>query len=394
MEYHTQNNQKPEKKRILFLTGTRADFGKIKSLLNVLEADSKFAVYIFVTGMHMHRLYGETYAEIEKCGYKNIYKYINHTSEATMDLTLSKTIEGLSSYIKEFPPDMIVVHGDRVETLAGAIVGSLNNIIVAHIEGGEISGTIDDLIRHAVTKMSHIHFVSNDESRQRLIQLGESVDAIFNIGSPDMDIMFSSDLPSLSETKQRYEINFDKYSIVLYHPVTTEYEMMDINAKNFVDALLQDRHNYVVIYPNNDLGSGYIMNEYRRLKHNERFRILPSMRFENFLTLLKHSDFIIGNSSSGIREAPVYGIPSVNIGSRQNNRAFASSIINAKEDKSSILGSIDITESINPKKEILFGKGASNIKFHEILCQEQIWKTSKQKQFNDLMLNHKERTNA
>ena len=151
-------------KRVLFLTGTRADFGKIKSLINILEKDNRFSVHIFITGMHMHALYGSTYLEVEGCGYSNIYKYINHTSETSMDLTLAKTIEGLSAYIKEFPPELIVVHGDRVEALAGAITGSLNNILVAHIEGGELSGTIDDLIRHAVSKMSHIHFVSNEEA--------------------------------------------------------------------------------------------------------------------------------------------------------------------------------------------------------------------------------------
>jgi UDP-N-acetylglucosamine 2-epimerase (hydrolysing) len=373
-----------EVKHILFITGTRADFGKIKSLLNILESDPKFSVHIFITGMHMHRLYGETYREVEACGYKNIYKYINQTSETTMDLTLSKTIEGLSSYVKEYITDMIVVHGDRVETLAGAIVGSLNNILVAHIEGGEVSGTIDDLIRHAVTKMSHLHFVSNAEARHRLIQLGESIDTIFNIGSPDMDVMFSNSLPSLLEAKQYYEIDFDKYCIVLYHPVTTEYETMDINAKKFVDAILKGQNNYIVVYPNNDLGSRYILNEYRRLDNNKRFRVFPSLRFEYFLTLLKHSDFIIGNSSAGIREAPAYGIPSINIGSRQDNRAFASSIINCNEETNSILDSIEKAKVIEPKKENLFGKGNSNIEFHNILCRKQIWRISKQKDFKDL----------
>jgi len=371
-------------KHILFLTGTRADFGKIKSLLNILEADPKFSVHIFITGMHMHRLYGETYMEVEACGYKNIYKYINQTSETTMDLTLSKTIEGLSSYVKEFPVNMIVVHGDRVETLAGAIVGSLNNILVAHIEGGEVSGTIDDLIRHAVSKMSHIHFVSNDDAKRRLIQLGESTNTVFNIGSPDMDVMFSNTLPALKEVKKRYEIEFDNYGIVMYHPVTTEYEITDINAKNFVDALLEDKRNYVVIYPNNDLGSNYILKEYRRLEQNKRFRIFPSIRFEYFLTLLKNSSFVIGNSSAGIREAPAYGIPSINIGSRQNNRVLAPSIINCNDDKNAILKSINTIGNLKPKKVKLFGKGTSDVEFHKILSQQDIWGISKQKQFNDI----------
>lgn len=375
-------------KRILFLTGTRADFGKIKSLLNVLHSDNDFDVHVFVTGMHMQSLYGSTYLEVEACGYKNVYKYINQTSETSMDLTLSKTIEGLSSYIKEFPIDLIVVHGDRVEALAGAIVGSLNNILVAHIEGGEISGTVDELLRHAVSKMSHIHFVSNTEAKKRLIQLGESQDMIFEIGSPDMDLMFSSNLPDITTVKKKYEISFDNYGIVLYHPVTTEYEMTEKNVKSFVDALLQDNRNYVVIYPNNDLGSTFIRKEYDRLKQNSRFHVFPSIRFEYFLTLLKQSDFIIGNSSAGIREAPAYGIPSVNIGTRQNNRAKGTTIINCNEKKDDILNTLSKIKDIHAGKDLLFGTGNSGELFYKILKQEDFWKTSNQKLFNDLPISN------
>ena len=130
-------------KKILFLTGTRADFGKIKSLIQSLEQHSNFEVFVSVTGMHLQWEYGYTLLEIERCNFSNVYTFGNHTHETTMDLTLAKTIEGLSEYITKVNPDLIVVHGDRVETLAGAIVGSLNNILVAHIEGGEISGTVD-----------------------------------------------------------------------------------------------------------------------------------------------------------------------------------------------------------------------------------------------------------
>lgn len=380
----------PAIKRILFLTGTRADFGKIKSLINVLERDPRFSVSIFITGMHMHALYGSTYMEVEGCGYRNTYKYINHTSEMTMDLTLAKTIEGLSSYIHEFPTDMIVIHGDRVEALAGAITGSLNNILVAHIEGGELSGTIDDLIRHAVSKMSHIHFVSNEQAKQRLIQLGESPHAIFNIGSPDMDIMFSTSLPSLKTVKTYYNIPYDRYAIVMYHPVTTEYPLMEQHARNFVDALMDDgKRNYVVIYPNNDLGSNYILAEYRRLKNMPRFRIFPSIRFEYFLTLLKHADFMIGNSSAGIREAPVYGIPSINIGSRQNKRAIAPTIINCGDDTANIREAIVRLPSLPRTTNLSFGSGQSDVEFSKILSQPDVWAIPKQKQFNDLNLSHR-----
>lgn len=129
--------------KIVFLTGTRADFGKVKSLIEILLHSNLFEIHIFATGMHMDKKYGLTVREIEKCGYKNIFKYINHDSGSSMDITLSRTIEGFANYIHLIQPDLIVVHGDRVEALAGATVGALNNILVAHIEGGEVSGTVD-----------------------------------------------------------------------------------------------------------------------------------------------------------------------------------------------------------------------------------------------------------
>src|SRR6478672_3305977 len=167
--------------------------------------------------MHLQKEYGYTLLEIERCNFRNVTTFENHTHETTMDLTLAKTIQGLSAYCKEVHPDLIVVHGDRVETLAGAIVGSLNNILVAHIEGGELSGTVDELIRHSVSKLSHIHFVSNDEAAKRLLQMGEIPSSIFTIGSPDVDIMFSDNLPDLETVKKYYQIDFGKFAIVMFH---------------------------------------------------------------------------------------------------------------------------------------------------------------------------------
>ena len=328
-------------KKILFLTGTRADFGKLKSLIQRVDERELLEAHIFVTGMHMLSKYGMTANEVIKSGFKSIYKYINQNSSDSMDIVLSKTVHGLSDYVKELRPDMIVVNGDRVEALAGAIVGSLNNILVAHVEGGEVSGTIDELIRHSVTKMSHIHFVSNARARERLIQLGECKGSVFIIGSPDLDIMLSSCLPSIGTVKERYQIEFKDYALLMYHPVTTELDKIKRNVKKTVDGIINSGDNYVVIYPNNDLGSDYIINEFSRFKNNKRFRIFPSIRFEHFLTLLKNSLYIIGNSSAGVREMPFYGIPSINLGTRQENRAIASSIINIPEDKDLIVNSIN-----------------------------------------------------
>lgn len=372
-------------KKIVYLTGTRADFGKLKSLIQITQTDKNYEVHIFATGMHLNSKYGKTVDEIEKSGFNNIFQFINHDSIENMDRTLAKTIDGFSHYVKEIKPDLVIVHGDRVEALAGAIVGSLNNILVAHIEGGEVSGTIDELIRHAVSKMSHIHFVSNDEAKSRLIQLGEITRSIFTIGSPDLDLMQPKSLPDINLVKNYYDINFETYSIAMFHPVTTEHKLTLENAKSFVDALIESNKKYIVIYPNNDLGSDEILKQYERLNGLTNFKIFPSLRFEYFLTLLKHSKFIIGNSSAGIREAPYYNIPTVNVGTRQNNRAILPSIINANSDKISILNSIKLCKKIELNHiEKSFGDGNSCVLFKEILDGNEIWKISHQKQFQEI----------
>ena len=370
-------------KKILFLTGTRADFGKIKSLISILDNHQEFETFVFVTGMHMQKEYGYTLIEIERCNFKNVHAFENHTHETTMDLTLAKTIEGFSSYCKKINPDLIVIHGDRVETLAGAIVGSLNNILVAHIEGGELSGTVDELIRHSVTKLSHIHFVSNHEAAKRLTQMGEMKSSIFTIGSPDIDIMSSDDLPPLEIVKNYYQINFDQYAIVMFHPVTTEAKQMKKYADDFVESLLGFDENFVVIFPNNDFGSKNILEAYHKIAENKRFRIFPSLRFEYFLVLLKNAKFIIGNSSAGIREAPYYGIPVINIGTRQQNRTLNTNIINVDYQKENIDNALQSVGS-NKIKIVVndFGDGNSTELFLSSLLTSDIWKINQQKQFN------------
>lgn len=377
---------KMNRKKIIFLSGTRADFGKLKSLIEITSQDEKFTVCIFATGMHMQQKYGNTVDEIVKSGFDNIFRFINHTSENSMDLTLAKTIEGLSNFIHEFNPDLIVVHGDRVEALAGAIVGALNNILVAHVEGGEISGTIDELLRHSISKISHTHFVSNDIAKKRLIQMGEIPDTIFVIGSPDIDAMNSDLLPSLENAKARYDIPFDKFGILLFHPVTTEHDEMLQHTKSVVEAVIQSGKNYIVIYPNNDLGSSYIFLEYRRLESNPKIKIFPSLRFEYFLVLLKNAEFIIGNSSAGIREAPYYGLPTINIGNRQQNRALHDDILNVDYNTKEILSAIEKVGTISFASIFPFGNGNSASEFYEILNSNTYWETKKQKMFMDLTI--------
>ena len=372
-------------KRIAFLTGTRADFGKLRPLMDKVENSEKFVCYIFVTGMHTLSKYGDTYEEVQKRGYKNIFIFMNQTHTTDQDTILANTITVFGNFVKEISPDLIVIHGDRVETLAGAIVGSFNNILVSHIEGGEISGTIDELTRHAVTKLSHIHFVANDEAKQRLLQLGESADSIIVIGSPDIEVMKSSDLPSIDQVKKRYDIPFDDFAVLIFHPVATELNSLKNQIEILVSALIESKRNYVVIYPNNDKGSDIILKEYEKLENNNHFKIYPSLRFEYFLTLLKHSKFIIGNSSAGIREAEVYGVPTVNYGTRQKNRTKNSEIKNVNADMKSILEAVSEAENKKVTPGSYFGDGNnSSEKFFQIIKEDNIWKVSLQKQFIDL----------
>ena len=373
-------------KKIVFLTGTRADYGKIKSLLKVLSDSKNFEVYIYVTGMHMIPKYGNTYIEILKDGFKNVYLEKDILETDKMDIALSNLIKKFSNYIDIVKPDLIVVHGDRIEALAGTIVGAFNNIRIAHIEGGEISGTIDESTRHAISKFAQFHFVANEEAKSRLIQMGENRENIYVIGSPDIDIMLSNKLPTLEEVKDKYDIKFDKYAIVMYHPVTTEISKLEKNTNNLISFLKKSEKKYIIIYPNNDLGSNIILNAYKKIEKNENIKIFPSIRFEMFLTLLKNCDFVIGNSSAGIRECGVYGIPAINIGTRQNGRFNIFKNKNIINIENTLLGIEKIVDNIDKYriKCFSFGRGTSYEKFIKILETESFWNIQIQKKFNDL----------
>ncbi|MDY3908550.1 MAG: UDP-N-acetylglucosamine 2-epimerase [Eubacterium sp.] len=375
------------KKRVLFITGTRADYGKIKSLMKEMEQYGVYDVFIYVSGMHLLAKYGSTYREVLKDGYKNVYVAFGQPHTGNMSYNLGGVLTSLSAYVKEIEPDMIIVHGDRIDALAGAITGALNNILVAHIEGGEISGTIDDSIRHAISKFAHLHFVCNEEAKKRIMQLGESEEHIYVIGSPDIDVMISEKLPELQDVKTYYEIPFDEYAIFMYHPVTTELGLLKEHISTTVDALIESGRNYVVIYPNNDLGTDIILDEISVLEGMDRFRIFPSIRFEYFLTLLKNSSMIIGNSSAGIRESGVYGVPAIDLGTRQNGRYDIKKLQNVQhvdENVAAILAAIQKTPDYKVQCQS-FGKGNSTEQFLEILQKKDIWDCGIQKKFVDLV---------
>jgi len=370
-------------KKVVFLTGTRADFGKMKPLIDKIENSDLFENYVFVTGMHTLSRYGSTYREILKNKYKNIFIYLNQTNTTDMDMVLANTIVGFGNFIKEIKPEMIIIHGDRVESLAGAIVGSLNNILVCHVEGGEVSGTIDGSIRHSISKLSHIHFVSNQEAKNRLAQMGEEPETVFIIGSPDIDVMLSGNLPTLQEAKERYGIDFSEYGIFIFHPVTTHLDTLETEIRSIVSALIRSGRQYIVVYPNNDHGSNIIIDELRKLEKNNHFRIFPSLRFEHFVVLLKNASFIIGNSSAGVREAEVFGVPSINIGNRQNNRTQNVNIINVEARTEEIISSIERVSTMRFSPISNFGNGNSSELFYKIITEEDVWNIPIQKVFID-----------
>lgn len=375
-----------DKRKILFITGTRADYGKMKPLMKAMDNDDSFSVYVFVCGMHLSETFGSTYLEVEKDGYENIYIAFGLSQTQNGSVNFGNTITCLSGYVENIKPDMILVHGDRMDALAGAVVGALHNILVGHIEGGELSGTIDESIRHAISKFAHVHFVCTDEARDRLIQLGEEESRVFVIGSPDIDIMMSDALPTLEEAKMRYGLKFDKYGIMMYHPVTTEYNDIGEKIKTVVNSVIRSERNYIVVYPNNDLGSEVILNEYRRLENNPHFKLFPSLRFEFFLVLLKNSDLIIGNSSAGIRESGIYGIPAIDVGTRQSGRYSVeknSNLQHVSESEDEIIKAINNINCYRASS-FVFGDGNSTGRFMNIVREENFWMMKIQKRFIDI----------
>ena len=374
------------KKRIAFLTGTRADYGKIKPLLRKVEDSTDFELIVIATGMHTLAEFGLTINEVIKDKIGELHTFSNQSIGDKMENVLANTISGLSETIKTLNLDLLVVHGDRLEALAGAIVGAFNNLKVAHIEGGEVSGTIDGSIRHAITKFSHIHFVSNSEAANRLIQLGEQSNTIFEIGSPDTDSIFNDYLPDIHETKSHYEIPFEKYGILIFHPVTTEIDSLRNQVQNIVDALIQTKLNYIVIRSNNDSGYSEIEAGYKKFEGNVKFKKFPSIRFESFLSLLKNSEFIIGNSSAGIREAQYFNIPAINIGSRQKNRSNSNHIINVSPITEDIIEAVKNIKSLDFSSglKLDFGMGNSGELFLQILNSQEFWEIPIDKTFIDL----------
>lgn len=370
-------------KRVTFVTGTRADFGKIEPLAIALR-DTGFAVSFFVTGMHMMDRYGLTKIEVARVDGVAITEFENQSEGDPQDKVLTSTVNGFSAYCADFKPDLVVVHGDRVEALACSLVCAMNYIRCAHIEGGEVSGTIDEIFRHCNTKLAAAHFVSSEQAADRVKAMGEPADTIYTIGSPELDAHAAPTGLSLQEVKTYYDIPFDDYGIVVFHPVTSEADQMGAQARALFDSLTASARNFVVIAPNNDPGSADIFDVLGTLDP-QHFVQMPSMRFLYFSELLRNASALIGNSSAGVREAPFLGVPSLNIGSRQNNRASAPSITDARaNDHAKIDRFLTDTWGTSFGRDTGFGRGDTAQRFVAVLQNPGFWARGLQKEFVDI----------
>ena len=370
------------KKKIVFLTSTRADFGKVKSLIKITKNSKYFDVYIIITGMHVIPKFGNTFQEVLKTfGKKKIFIFKNQKSSSILENILSDTVSKLHKIVKKIQPDLIVIHGDRIEALSLALVGSLNHIHTAHVEGGEVSGTIDDTIRHAITKLSHSHFVGSKIAKKRVLKMGEIKDNIHHIGSPDIDIIQNQKLPNIDKVKKRYSIKFKEFGILLWHSVTSELNTLKKDTLKIINYINKSKKNFIIIYPNNDPGCNIILNCYKKIK--KKNRIIKNMRFEYFLSLLKNAKFIIGNSSSAIYEAPMLNTPAINIGNRQNKRLNTKLVKNIKIDQLNEKIVNNFLKNYKIINQNFFGIGNSDVNFLKILNKKTFWDISKQKFFSD-----------
>jgi len=267
--------------------------------------------------------------------------------------------------------------------LATSLVCAINYVRCVHVEGGEVSGTIDEIYRHCNTKLCTAHLVSSDDAMRRVVRLGERPDRVFVMGSPELDAHLRPSGVTLDEVREHYEIPWEDYGIVIFHPVTSEADTMGVQAKALFDVLEKSGRNFVVIAPNNDPGSKAIFDVINGLP-SARFRMIPSMRFAYFSELLRNAGAMVGNSSAGVREAPFLGLPSIDIGTRQTNRSTASSITSAKASQHrSIQRFLQDTWGHRFTPDTAFGAGNAAQRFVEILESESLWALSKQKQFFD-----------
>ena len=322
-----------KKKVILAITGIRSEYDIMSSVYKEIKSRKKLILKLIVTGAHLKKKYGYTINEIKKDGFKITNKVDSYQIRNTLESRvagLGIQIQKITKHIKKISPDFILVLGDREEAMTAALISSYMNIPLLHIGGGDRAvGNVDDQIRHAVSKLAHIHFVTNIESERRLINLGEQKYRIFNVGNPGIDRLIKNKLipahkiPDLSSFLKRRE----KYIVLIQHPVSSEANLAGSQIKKTLEAIKKLKIKTIVIYPNSDFGSSEMIKTINQYKKFSFIKVIKNLQRESFVNTLRNASVLLGNSSCGILEAPSLKIPVINIGNRQKGRLHSSNVI-------------------------------------------------------------------
>jgi UDP-N-acetylglucosamine 2-epimerase (non-hydrolysing)/GDP/UDP-N,N'-diacetylbacillosamine 2-epimerase (hydrolysing) len=362
---------------IAVVTGTRAEYGYLKPLMQAIQHEPELQLLPIITGMHLLPQYGNTYKIVKKDfpTAKKIVMTYNGDQLKHMAEYLASGINQFASFFNKNSPDILVVLGDRSESFAAALSAFYLNIPIAHINGGDVSGTtIDESIRHAITKLSHIHLVHTKENAERVEKMGEEKQRIFVTGALTLDTILHSKLPSKKEIFKQYHLNPNKTTfLVVQHPLTTLKDRGASQLQEILQALDVVKEQTVLLYPNSDAGGKKfidIINKYSKKPYLHAFQNMPH---EEYLSLMKSVDIMIGNSSSGIIEAPSFQLPVINIGSRQQGRTRSVNILDVQPERKKIIQAIDFAlhnkaflEKVHTCKN-QFGNGTAAQKIVKIL---------------------------
>lgn len=326
-------------RKIVYITGTRAEYGVMHSILKAIKDHPKLKLSLVVTGMHLSKRLGYTIDEIKKDGFKIdaiVDAQIKKMDNYEMAQSMGFCIVGITKSLRKLKPDILLLEGDRGETLAGAIVGAHLNIPIVHISGGDISGSIDNSIRKAITNFAHIHLANTPESARRILKIGEQPWRIKMVGALGLDYKLK-DLILAKELTSALAFDLKKPIIlVVQHSVTGESKCAGPQIKKTLDAILQLKQQTILFYPNADAGSREMIKVIEKYRKYNFIKIFKSLSRREFLGLMAMSDVMVGNSSAGLVEAPMFNLTVVNIGSRQQGRERAKNIIDVGYDTKKI----------------------------------------------------------
>ena len=371
-----------KKIKICFVIVNRANYGRARILLKKLNKNTKFKLQLILCSSTVLYKYGNINEVIRKDGLKPNFKiHSNFEGENLISMTKSAghLVSDLTTCFENLNSDMVVTIGDRFETIATAISAAYLNKYLVHIQGGELSGSIDESIRHAVTKFAHLHLAATKKSRKNIIQMGENQKNVFNVGCPSIDeiskINFNKKVNLLDKSYGGGTGNLvdlrKKYLICLVHPNTKNYKDNEKLINNIVNSLIKFKMQCIFLWPNIDAGSNFISKKLRSLQQNlkENLRINFYKNFENddYYRLLKNSSCLVGNSSSGIRESSYLGVPVVNIGDRQQYRERGKNVLDVKNDEKDILKAIKIQSNKKFQSQKIYGDGNSSDRIIKIL---------------------------